>query len=143
MTEIGAMLSRRRPGQRRRGLPVEYRAEFDARVLAGEDVALLAREYKFETWYAMRRAERVRAAQARKPPQPSGLDPLGLVEELGPIEAAIVVLNNRVGRMRDGSYVLRGFRVRARDVVRAANEVLMGQGLHLIPYPGLTPYLVR
>ena len=140
LSESDDAFSRKR-SQRRRGLAPELRPAFDARVLAGEDVGLLAREFGFEGWYAARRAERVRAAQAKKaPPSQPRLDPMELIEDLGPIEAAIVILNCQVHRLRDGTYQLRGFRVGPREIVRAANEKLRLQGQSLIPYPGLTPY---
>jgi len=130
---------KRRSSVRRRALAPELRAAFDARVLAGEDIRGLAREFNFETWYATRRAERVLAANARKATREPEVNPLALLEELGPIEAAIAILHYQVRSLRDGTYILRGFRVGPRDVVRAANKVLSTRGLALIPYPGLTP----
>ena len=128
-------------GKRHKSLPPELRPAFDARVLAGEDVRSLAREYGFEPWYAARRADRVLAAHQRKArpaPKPARMETL--LEERGPIEAAIIVLNGLARRSHGGTYLLRGYRVGPRDVVKAANEKLRAMGERPIPYPGLATH---
>lgn len=131
---------KRRHQVRRRALPAERRGDFDRRLLAGEDVASLARAFGIEPWYAQRRAQRVlaRVSKGREASSPF-LPSAGMDEEMTPLQYACCLLNGRVRPLRNGYYVLDGFQVGPREVARAANRILRDRGAPEIPYPGLTP----
>lgn len=130
---------KRRNQQRRRALPVERRGEFDRRLLAGEEVASLARAFGIEPWYAQRRAQRVLGRVSRGQEVSPFLSPMEMDEEMTPLQYACCVLGGRVRPLRNGYYVLDGFQAGPREVARAANRLLRERGLAEIPYPGLTP----
>ncbi len=131
---------RRRQQVRRRALAPELRGEFDARLLAGEDILSLSRAFDIEPWYAQRRAKRVlgRASQNRQ--ISPFLSPLcDMEEDMTPLQYACGLLGSRVRPLRNGYYVLDGYEAGPKEVTRAANRVLKDRGQSEIPYPGLTP----
>ncbi|MBC9207740.1 hypothetical protein IBL26_12920 [Roseomonas aerophila] len=140
MEEADHAPGRRRQQVRRRALAAELRGEFDARLLAGEDILTLSRAFDIEPWYAQRRAKRVlsRASQDRQ--MSPFLSPLSEMEEdMTPLQYACGLLGPRVRPLRNGYYVLDGHEAGPKEVTRAANRVLRERGQSEIPYPGLNP----
>lgn len=131
---------KRRHQVRRRALAMELRGEFDRRLLAGEDVAALARAFGIEPWYAQRRARRVLSRVSKVTETSPFISSFAEVEEeMTPMQYACCVLGGRVRPLRNGYYVLDGFQAGPKEVTRAANRLLRDRGLAEIPYPGLTP----
>ncbi|EHL99802.1 hypothetical protein HMPREF9946_02948 [Acetobacteraceae bacterium AT-5844] len=131
---------RRRHQIRRRALAPELRGEFDARLLAGEDVQSLARAFNIEPWYAQRRAKRVLSRASLDRPMSPFLSPLSeMDEDMTPLQYACGLLGTRVRPLRNGYYVLDGREAGPKEVARAANRLLRERGQSEIPYPGLNP----
>jgi hypothetical protein len=134
--------ARKRHQIRRRSLPAERRAEFNNRLLAGEDINRLARLFNLELCYAKRHARRLLSRTEREQAHCPMLAPStqAIPEEMTPLEYACSLLGRRVRALRSGYYELDGFHAGPREVARAANNLLRSRGMQEIPYPGLVPY---
>lgn len=131
---------KRRRQIRRRALALEMRADFDRRLMNGEEVLSLARAFGIEPWYAQRRAKRVLNRASREQEASPFVPPFpDMEEEMTPMQYACCVLGGRVRPLRNGYYVLDGFQAGPKEVTRAANRLLRDRGQSEIPYPGLTP----
>jgi transposase-like protein len=125
---------------RRRALPAERRAEFDRLLLAGEDIARLARRFGIEPWYARRRASRVLARSAEDCGHSALLaPPPAQPDTMTPSQYACSLLGQRVSALPNGYYILDSFHAGPREIMRAANRVLRDRGMPEIQYPGLRP----